>query len=167
MMKQNKSASGFTLIELIIVVGIIGVVTTIGMANYFGERSKRRLELATEILVRELDLTAARSRAQEGSYQWWVHFDNPAGSGNDFYVVCYGVYAGSGADCIADGGSESKRIMLGVELEFTEPVTGTTKDVTFNKATGLPTAATIVTINSVVGSGSKTITINPNGSIEF
>lgn len=170
MMQQNKSASGFTLVELIITFGIMAVVATIGMANYFGERGARRLQVSTEILVRELNFTMERSRAQEDGKQWWIHFDNSVGNGNDFYAVCYGVYTASAANCALEGGSESKRTSLGTGLDFTNPSElEAFKDIVFAKATGLlvsPTAVTI-TISSAAGAGSSTITVNPNGSITF
>jgi len=162
-----RKESGFTLVELILVVAVIAAVTTIGLVNYFGARNSQRLGLAADVLVRELSLTMERSRAQEGSYQWWVHFDNPVGDGNDLYVVCYGTYTASGANCAAEGGTESKRTSLGAGLEFTDPASGVSKDVVFNKATGLPTGTATVIINSTAGAGSKTITINTNGSITF
>jgi len=159
---------GFSLVELIIVVGIIAIMATIGVSDYLSTRSQKRLELAAEVLVRELNLTMERSRSQEDGHQWWIHFDNPAGSGNDFYSVCYGIYTALGVDCVAEGGVESKRTNLGTGLGFSDFVPDPTKiNVVFFKATGLPTATTIVTIKSTAAGGSKTITVNPNGSITF
>lgn len=158
---------GFSLIELIIAIAIVTVLAVIGVPNYLGTRNKNRLELASDMLARELNLTMERSRAQEGGYQWWIHFDNPVGNGNDFYVVCFGVYTVSGADCVAEGGTEAKRTNLEANLDFSEPGPGVTKDAVFSKATGLPTATVTVTISLAAGADSKTITVNPNGSIEF
>jgi len=164
---------GFSLVELIIVVGIIAIMATIGVSDYLSTRSQKRLELAAEVLVRELNLTMERSRSQEDGHQWWIHFDNPDGSNNDLYTVCYGTYTAPGADCAAEGGTESKRTILGAGLDFTEPASGTTKEIIFTKSTGLPVdadglpATTLVTIKSTAAGGSKTITVNPNGSITF
>lgn len=160
---------GFTLIELIVVVGIMAILATVGTVNYLAQRNKNRLELTGNILVRELNLTMERSRAQENGYQWWIHFNNPAGSANDFYTVCYGTYVSSGADCVADGGgsgAQSKRTNLSAGLEFS-PGSPATQDVVFSKATGLPTGTTTIIINSISGTGSQTVTVNANGRIDF
>ena len=160
---KNK---GFTLIELIIVIGIMAILATVGIANYLAQRNKNRLELTGSILVRELNLTMERSRAQEDGYQWWIHFNNPVGSANDFYVTCFGAYVSSGANCVADGGTESKRTNLSAGLEFS-PGSPAIQDVVFAKATGLPTGTTTIIINSIGGTGSKTVTVNANGRIDF
>ncbi len=169
-MSKRKSASGFTLIELMIVVGIISIVATISMADYFNTRSARRLESATEILVRELQLTMVRSRSQENNQQWWVLASNPVGSGNDLYYVCHGSsYSGPGATCALTGGAELTRTNLGANLDFSDPASGLNKDIVFARATGLPTATVpvTITIRLSAGASAKTITVNPNGSISF
>jgi len=161
---RNK---GFTLVELIITMAVMAILVSIGFSDYFKERNKRNLELTAEIVVRELNLTMSRSSAQEDGYQWWLHFSNPTGAENDFYSVCYGVYSSSGVSCAAEGGVESKRYPIGGRLEFTDPVENSSKDIVFLKASGLPTATVQVTINSTLGAGSRTITVNSNGSVSF
>ncbi len=166
----RKSGAGFTLIELLIVIGIIAILTTIGVPNYLNLRNKSRLEVSTQLLVGELNYTMERSGSQEDGNgdgngdQWWVHLDNPAVG--DFYTVCYGTYTASAASCALEGGTEFKRAVLGAGVEFDSSL-GLNKDVVFSKATGLPTATTVVIINSTTGAGSKTVTVNLNGSIAF
>ena len=158
---------GFSLAELIVVIGFMVVLITMGALNYFGERGRRELDSAVEIIVREINSVAAKAKSQESGYEWWLIFQNPSGSGNDYYIICYGTYSGLGGSCVTSGGSEAKRVNLDNTLEFTDPVSGVYKNIVFEKATGLPTATASVVINSTSGTWSKTITVNANGRIDF
>lgn len=171
-MKKVSASTGFTLVELLLVIGIIATLGVIGIPNYLGLRNRKRLDSAVERVVREINLGISRSRSQEDGAQWWIHFENPDGADNDFYLVCNGTYSGvSGANCGAEGGIQQSKVPLGVGLEFTgftDIITGgTAKDTVFAKSTGLPTISTTVTINSTSEGASRIITVNGNGSVSY
>ena len=154
-----RSVSGFTLIELLIVIAIVGVLVVAGMTNYFGTRNRIIFESQVVKIAADLQATRERSRVQEGGDQWGIHFENPAGAGNDFYDIWHGVsYA---------AGTTTSRSVFSSSVEFTAPGPGSTLDVVFAKATGLPTASFTIDIQSTQSSATATIKINTQGRVDY
>lgn len=149
---------GYTLIELLIVLGIGVILGTVGFINYTGYGSERRLEGVVDGIAATLRHTQSRSVAQEDGKQWGVHFENPS-SGADFYQIFSG-------DTWAAGTREVRR-PLGRPVVFVAPTTGNSIDVIFTKRTGTTTAATItLALSSATTTTQKSITVNAQGNIE-
>jgi hypothetical protein len=97
--------------------------------------------------------------SQESENQWGVHFRNIADN-RDFYATF------SGASYSTT--TQQEIFYLKSSVEFSDPGSGSGKDVVFSKATGLPQAAASVTLRLVNNPQSaKTININSNGKIEY
>ena len=169
-LKRFLSLTGFTLIELMIVLGVIVILSIISARSLIGSGAKSTLNNQTQITVKQLNNAAAKAISQDGGYQWWMRFDNPVGGANDVMYLCYGTsYTAPSTSCATEGvgAAESQRYTLNNRVQFTDPVSGTSKNVVFNKATGLPTATVNVTLGLVSVSGSNTITVNTNGRIDY
>ena len=154
-----RKQGGFTLIELLIAISIVAVLSGIGMVNYFGTRNRIVFEDQVSVIVADLQSTRERSRVQEGGEGWGIHFDNPAGTGSDFYDIWYGASYGAG--------TIASHSVLSQGVEFTTPGAGSTLDVVFAKATGLPIASSTINIRSTQSGATATIDINVQGRVDY
>ncbi|MFH1188787.1 MAG: GspH/FimT family protein [bacterium] len=151
---------GFTLVELLIVVVIMVVIGTAGIVKLLRTHRVNALKVEANHIVAELRLTINRAEAQENSSQWGIHFENPGG-GDDFYQVWYGSDYTSGI--------KEELIYLPATVVFSGDLvtSGSSKDIVFEKATGLPTTAETITIQSMGSSNIIAISINSYGKIDF
>ncbi len=160
---------GFTIAELMIVVAVISIIASIGVVSYNSNRDQAILSDQVQIITQQLSNASAESKSQDGGYQWWMRFDNPPGGANDIAYLCYGTsYTAPNTSCATEGvgAAESQRFALNRSVQFTDPASGTYKDIVFNKATGLPASAVSIIISLVNGSGTRTITVNADGRID-
>ena len=157
---KEQRAHGFTILELLLVVGIITVVGGLGVTNYLDFKNRQAFDHTASKITADLRITVERARNQEASSQWGIHFENPADGTTDFYEIWYGdTYA---------GGTKLGKAYLPVDVAFTDPVFGDGKDLIFAKATGLPvTTDNKVVISSLVEVGEseyRTITVSSLGT---
>lgn len=147
--------SGFTLLELLLVVGIIGILSTSIVLNGLGYRNRQALDLAAQQMAASIRDAQNRSVSQQDGLAWGVYFNNV--SSTDSYTVF------SGGSYSA---SENRFVTpLDSPVEFTIPSAGTTSSIVFAQVSGLPSTSTSVTITN--GSASTTITISANGQVQF
>lgn len=154
-----KPNSGITLVEIIIVIAIIGVLVGLTSTNYFGARSSTALKNQVETIVADLRFTMSRASAQENDSQWGIRFHNESAVGADYYEVWYG------SDY--DSGSVASRMNIHGSVDFYDPSVGNTKDIIFQKATGLPTTSSTIAISSLGGSITGTINVNTQGRVDY
>lgn len=70
MTRVRKNQLAFTLIEMLIVIGIIGVLGAVALTFYLREAQRARVQAARSQLV--LDLQDARSKAQRYNCNWTI-----------------------------------------------------------------------------------------------
>lgn len=150
---------GFTLIELIIVIGIIAIISVVATLNIFSYREQQDLDLTTREIVVALRNAQDRSISQESGNRFGIHFENPSG-GQSFYDLFSGTTYATGTII--------SKVTLRSSLQFFDPGSGNNKDVIFMPVTGLPNASTTIIISLKRNSSVlKTIIINTNGQIQY
>ncbi|MCL4406265.1 MAG: type II secretion system GspH family protein [Patescibacteria group bacterium] len=157
-MLKNKRSSGFTLVEVVLVITFMALLLTITLGNFFGTRSKYALSTTSEKIVFDLRLAYENARGQKDGTAWGVRLNNDA-SGQFFEIFSGDTYA---------GGTKSSRTVLPAEVKFIAPAAGSNTDVLFAKLTGLPAASASITIGlKNFASVTKTITVNANGTVTY
>lgn len=140
--------NGFTLLEILLCVAMIGIIAGVTAPMYNGMLTKNDLDIATTTVVQSMRRAQLLSQGMEGDSNW-------------------GVKVQSGSIVIFKGTSYAAR---DTTLDEVTPmptliaVSGTTEYV-FNKMSGTPQTVGSVTLTS--NSSSKTITINAKGTTDF
>lgn len=116
---------GFTLMELLVVLGITAVLSTVSFSLYINQQRTKLLETTAEEIVGFLKYAQQKSTSQEQGLQWGVHFENPA-SGNDFYALYTGTTYTSP--------EETRYLPKGIT--FSTPGSSETVDISFYKLIG-------------------------------
>jgi len=78
-MDDNESRRGFTLLEIMIVIAILGILAVIGVTNFRGLNEKYKVEAETKQFY--ADLMDARGRAMQRNRMFFVRF---SGTGTDY-----------------------------------------------------------------------------------
>ncbi|PJA41746.1 hypothetical protein CO177_00785, partial [Candidatus Wolfebacteria bacterium CG_4_9_14_3_um_filter_37_9] len=82
--KLKINSKAFTLIELLITIGIIAVVSTVAFLNLFSYRGNQDLDLTSREIAIILRNAQDRSISQESSSRYGIHFENSVSNGG-FY----------------------------------------------------------------------------------
>jgi prepilin-type N-terminal cleavage/methylation domain-containing protein len=150
---MDKRTKGFTLLEMMIVFGIIAVLGLVAGLNLFGTKGGATLTDTTQSIATVLRQAQSDSMAQENSSQWGVHFDNTT-STSPFYALFYssnGTYASSVI---------SSRYLLPAGICFTTSSVpaGSSTDVVFSSLSGAPNSSGTIGLEFVTGGGCASAT---------
>src|SRR3989338_2065033 len=151
---MSKFERGFSLLEVLIVVGIMTIISSIGAGFYVNYNKGVEIDSAVQVVVFDFKQTQGKSMIGEGGFKWGIHFVNAA---DDYYEIF---------STPTDYSSGSKVILstnyLPGGIIFSDPATDATKDIIFNKISG-GTSASSVAI--VAGSNTKTISVSSIGNV--
>lgn len=152
------SKKGFTLIELIIVIGIIGIITSVVSVGYLEYRKTSQLDLTAQKIVSTLREAQSRSVAAEDNQSYGVYFQDNAGADDQFFLF-------SGANYVSGTVIETYTVpsVLGLStISFAGvPVT----EVVFDKLTGTTAKYGSVTVELADTGSSKEVSISSEGRI--
>ncbi|MBI4993600.1 prepilin-type N-terminal cleavage/methylation domain-containing protein [Candidatus Wolfebacteria bacterium] len=148
---------GFTLIELILVIGILGILGGIGFGVYYNFQTNVKVEEEANKIVEILRGTQQKAISGENLNQWGIRFVNSTSS--QYYDVF------EGGNYLT--GTSTERNYLPESVIFINPSTSSTIDTIFNIRSGNAATSSniIITITSSVSSSTKNITITPRGLI--
>ncbi len=151
MERARKNLSGFTMIEVVIVMLIMGILTAVAAPRYFDSLSKFRVEAASQRMVADMKL--ARREAQRTSSSKTIVFDLASNS-----------YSVTGIDDFNRPGT-AYRFNFGqsdyqVALESASFAGATT--LTYDMY-GRPSAAGVVVMSS--GNNTETVGVDVNGNV--
>ena len=149
----------FTLIELLITIGIVAVLSVIGFINLTGYRERQSVELAGQGIAAVLRDAQNRSISQDSGARWGVHFENPSGL-SGFYELFSGVSYSTGVVL--------QRANLPSNVIFNQPSSGASTTIIFSPVAGFPGSSTTVIISAIGNqSVSSTIIVNTNGEVQY
>lgn len=145
---------GFTLLEILIVIGISAALLSFGALSLNGLRSGRSIESEARQLVAVLQNAQERSIGQDEGSRWGVTFDTSSQRHS------YSLYQASTTIITSD----IQVLKTGLQISLAAPVTST---VVFEKASGVPEAATTITISDGNPDTAKNVTVSAQGRIDY
>ena len=176
---KNSNRKGFTLIESLIVVVIVGIVSTVAVMSLVGRKSYKDFSSTVEKIVSVLNTARDKSIVMENNVGWNVVFraapDNPPGtkelciqSGQTDYFPHFKITGGGYDDAIY---SLPSSIAFNTALGgiWGSPCAGPRKFIYFDRITGFPEGGPAsVTIYLVSNpSVSSTISVSALGLVSF
>ncbi|MBU2101603.1 type II secretion system GspH family protein [Patescibacteria group bacterium] len=91
-MRVSNEKKGFTLTELIIVIGVMAIIGSIGMPNYFSFRQKSIIDGEAQKLMALMRDGVGRAKSQEDGVVWAIEINN---ADADFYQLRSGGATGT------------------------------------------------------------------------
>jgi type II secretory pathway pseudopilin PulG len=152
-----RSNSAFTLIETLIVTGILAALVTTAFVQLAGFKARHSFDLDSETIVGALSNAQSKSIQQENGQSWGVRFANVNGQAQ--YQIFSGTTYNSANVVTADS--------LSAVSSFTNPPATSTLDVVFNKLTGVPStgSAAVVVLKQSGSSNLYSIFVSSAGKI--
>lgn len=159
-MKQNhffksiRECAGFSLIELLIVLAIMAILTTITISTFVSSRKTEALSKDTEAVIEILE--QARNQT--------ISSKNASAYGVNFSTSSLTLFAGTSYSS-SDPNNQTTALSFGTTLTTTLP-SGTTA-IVFNRITGETNQSSTVTIKLLSSTlASTTVKIYKTGTIE-
>ncbi len=151
-------SDSFTLVEILIVVGILAIISTAGFVELAQFKSKHDFDLDAQSITEAISSVQSRAIQQDRGTAWGIRFINSTSTADT-----YQIFQGSSYSASSVVSSET----LSSATIYTNPPPGFYIDVVFAARTGLPTSgsATSIVINRTGGTGLYTIMISASGRI--
>ncbi|MEK7103037.1 MAG: type II secretion system protein [Patescibacteria group bacterium] len=146
---------GFTLLELMVVLGVMAVLLAATAGYYRGFSTNVELDAATRVLRADLRDVSSRATTGQDTRKWGLHLVNGA---TQYYELF------STPSNYADGAKVVyTTTRLPGNVVFTAPAPSSTLDVVFDRITG---ATSVATITLALEGKSSTITVSALGTID-
>lgn len=149
---------GFTLLELILVIGILMILGTAGFGIYYNFQLNIKIEEEGNKIQSVLRQAQQKAISGEENSQWGIRFVYPQ-TGDHYYDMFWGVNYSTG--------TTTEKIYFPGGVEFVNPSASSTIDIIFNKRTGevATSSPIIISVKTTTSNIIKNITITPKGLI--
>ena len=149
---------GFTLLELILVIGILAILGTAGFGIYFNFQLNIKVEEEGNKIQSILRQAQQKAISGEENSQWGIRFVYSQ-TGFQYYDIFWGTSYLTG--------TTTEKFYLPSGVEFTNPLASSTIDIIFNKRTGevATSSPVIISVKTTTSDIVKNITITPKGLI--
>lgn len=137
--KLKTATSGFTLLELLVTIGIISVVSVAAFLSLSGYGGAKSMERALEEMTAATKAAQNSSITQQDGKTWGVRFSNPATS-TDKYEIFSGLTYSQG--------SVSKLSSFRNNVSFSNPTASSVIDTVFTAISGKPSQNQIISLTS-------------------
>lgn len=147
MVRYERSAErrhGFTLVEMLVVVTITALFSTIGFAFLGSYRSSQNLKKSLAQMLAVVQATQKRSITQDAGARWGVRFSHASTTGSQYFSFSGASFSTSSVDRIYG---------LANSVTFSEPSSGAAFDALFDPLTGALPARKIVSLITGRGDG--------------
>ncbi len=147
----------FTLVEVLITVGILSIIVGVGFLNLTGFKSKHSFDLDAENVVASIRNTQNRALLGEGGTSWGIRFVSSATGGS--YEIFSGTEYAPSSVVVSDA--------LSVSSRFYNPPSGFSKTIVFSPISGLPSNADTIVLGRSSGDDLYIISINALGRVSI
>jgi prepilin-type N-terminal cleavage/methylation domain-containing protein len=156
-MLDNKS--GFTLVEILLVIAIVSIVSAVTIGTYRGLIKKTEVDLTANNIIFDLKRAKANSLGGVDNRSWGVHFVNSSTSSDYYEIFSTPTNFANPSVTIEDAS------FLPDTVYFTDPsdIAGS-KDIIFEKIRGTLSVDGAIGLSSV-DNFSRSITVNQIGNI--
>jgi type II secretory pathway pseudopilin PulG len=153
---------GFTLVELIVVIGIIIATSVVVLMSLFGRRSDADLIATSQQAATLLREAQSDAVAQEGDVAWGVYFSNATASAPFYALFSGGSYAMTTT-------VDNYPLPPTVAYQTSTLASGATTSIIFSPITGSASASTTIGFYMPKGSAafSSTISVASSGEVNY
>jgi prepilin-type N-terminal cleavage/methylation domain-containing protein len=144
---------GFTLIELMIVIAIVGVLTAIVVGSYNDGRIRKEQDGIVQGLVSHLEKQKADAQAGKGGSSYGIKFEDDT----------YTLYTGT----VYNAGSASNQpIVIDTDFEIEETIVNASNSIYFSRLNGSANENATITVSHILDAvDPRQITIETSGNI--
>ena len=160
LLKKSGPLAGFTLVEILITVGLMVIISSASLLSLYGRRGKVDLDNTARQMAALLREAQSRAVSQASSSAWGVHFENST-STTPFYAIFAGTYATTSR-------AGTHPLPSAVVYVSSSLAAGAVREVIFTRTTGAPSASTSVAIALRDGlAQSSTVSVASSGLVSF
>lgn len=141
-LKIKNSSSGFTLIEILVVIAILVIVSAVGFFAFTSYKGSKNVELTMDELAAVIRDIQKRSITQQDGKQWGIRFSNSTSTTHAYEVFSGASYSTSTVE---------RTYSLKRNVEFTNPSDGSSIDAIFSAIGGELSGDTIISLISKRG----------------